>query len=202
MQQHSDLKSTLQEKRAQMQSHKIVHQEILAHKSLVESVCLQAQQLIDQTQDKSLSMYIVSIKQLFANIVSKSEELMDRSTVCVKEHTLLTNSMTNFQDWLVAFRDETNILADTCGEKADTRKKLNGFNDVLVKNEMGRAQLDDINQLCSLVVASTSPRGCDILHKMTLNLQDEVDSLTAGLRDTKTNLEVCPNILLNSQFNE
>ena len=121
-------------------------------------------------------MYITSIKQLFVNIVAKSEELMDRLSVCVKEHTQLTTSIASFQDWIGAFRDETQTLAETVGEKAETCKKLAGFNDVLVKNEQGRVQLEEILRLCTVVVGSTSPRGCEILHKITSNLQEELSS--------------------------
>jgi len=135
-------------------------------------------------------MFITSIKQLFINIVAKSEELMDRLNVCVKEHTQLTALMTSFQDWITAFRDETQTLAETVGEKAETRKKLTGFSDVLGKNEQGRGQLEEILRLCAIVVSSTSPRGCEILHKITANLQEELDTLTSSLQEMKKNLEV------------
>lgn len=50
-----------------------MHQEITSHQQLVESVCDKAQQLVDQTRDKSLNVYLQSIKQLFQNIVLKSQ---------------------------------------------------------------------------------------------------------------------------------
>lgn len=50
----------------------------MSHQQLVESVCEKAQNLVDQTQDKSLNVYLQSIKQLFQNIVSKSQDLLDR----------------------------------------------------------------------------------------------------------------------------
>ena len=50
-----------------------MHQEIMLHQQLVESVCDKAQQLVDQTQDKSLNIYLQSIKQLYQNIVTKSQ---------------------------------------------------------------------------------------------------------------------------------
>ena len=115
---------------------------------------------------------------------------MERLNGCVREHTQLTALMTSFQDWIGAFRDETQTLAETVGEKAETRKKLAAFDDVLVKNQLGRAQLDEILPLCAVVVGSTSPRGCEILHKITSNLQEELDTLTSDLKDMKTNLEV------------
>lgn len=65
MQIHTQLKATLQEKRAQLQSHKMVNQEIASHQILVEAVCEKATQLVDLTQDTSLQSYISSIKVLF-----------------------------------------------------------------------------------------------------------------------------------------
>ena len=189
MLQHSDLKSTLQEKRAQQQSHKIVHQEILGHKSLVESVCVKAQQLIEETQDKSLNAYITSIKQLFSNIVTKSEELMGRLDSCVKEHTQLNNSIKAFQDWITFFRDETQALSDTSGEKSETKKKLHLFEDIHEKRVQGLVQLDEIQQLCSVVVCSTSARGCQLVHKTISNLQEELEAVTSNLQELKKNLE-------------
>jgi len=62
---HTQLKGTLQEKKAQLQSHRIVNQEITSRQPLVEAVCDKAQQLVQTTNDKSLQVYITSIKQLF-----------------------------------------------------------------------------------------------------------------------------------------
>ena len=60
MQQHTELKPSFQEKKAQLQNHKIVHKEVTSHNSLVETVCTRAQALVDQTNDKSLNVYIDS----------------------------------------------------------------------------------------------------------------------------------------------
>jgi len=50
-----------------------MHQEITSHQALVESVCERAQQLVEQTQDSSMDTYLHSIKQLFQDIVKKSQ---------------------------------------------------------------------------------------------------------------------------------
>ena len=188
--QHSDLKSTLQEKRAQLQSHKIVHQEILAHQSLVESVCHKAQQLIDQTQDKSLCIFTTSIKQLFTDIVRKSEELMSRLETCVKDHTQLSACIKAFQDWVTAFRDQIQGLSDTSGEKAEARKRLSTIEEMQSKLEHGRNQIEELNQLCSVVSFSTSPRGVELLRKTIGGLQEELQTVSANLEEMKKSAEL------------
>lgn len=190
MLQHSDLKSTLQEKRAQLQSHKIVHQEILVHQSLVESVCHKAQQLIDQTQDKSLCIYTASIKQLFVDIVRKSEELMGRLETCVKDHTQLSGCIKSFQDWVTSFRDQIQGLSDTSGEKIDAHKRLHSIEEMQVKLEQGNAQVEELHQLCATIAFSTSPRGVELSRKTVTSLEEELHGVSANLDELKKNAEL------------
>lgn len=70
---HTQLKSSLQEKQAQLQNHKMKHQEIIGNQAMIEAVCDKATQLLNQTQDTSLNEYPQSIKTLFQNIVTKSK---------------------------------------------------------------------------------------------------------------------------------
>ena len=185
MQQHSDLKSTLQEKRAQLQSHRIVHQEILGHHQLVDQVCSRAQELIDETLDKSLEVYIASIRQLFTSICAKSVELMGRLETCVTDHSHLSSKIKSLQDWIGSLRDETRLLCDSlAGEKTETLKRIRELEELRTKREpAGRRQMEELNQLCSTVLTSTSPRGCDLLAKTLAGLNDEMDSTASELQD-------------------
>ena len=179
----------MQEKRAQLQSHKIVHQEILAHQPLVESVCSRAQQLIDQTHDKSLTVYITSIRQLFSSIVSKSEQLMDRLENCVKDHTQLSAAVKTVQDWIACFRDDIQGLSDIGGEKSETKKRIKGLEEMESRQEQGIRHFDQLKDLYATVATSTSPRGCDLLSKTVSGIKDELDSLWASLQDNKKSQE-------------
>ena len=58
-----------------------MHQEILGNQPLVVSVCDKAKQLVDQTKDTSLNIYLNSLKELVDNIVLKSK-------VCGKNYDL------------------------------------------------------------------------------------------------------------------
>ncbi|CAL4067051.1 unnamed protein product, partial [Meganyctiphanes norvegica] len=124
MQQHTELKSSLQEKTAQLQNHRLVHQEIQAHQTLVEMVCEKAQALVNQTQDKTLNIYIQSIKTLFHNIVLKSRDLLEKLDLCVQDHAQFNALCKSFGDWLNVQRDQLHLCADCTGEKSDLTKKL------------------------------------------------------------------------------
>lgn len=127
MQQHTELKNSLQEKTAQLQNHRLVHQEIQAHQSLVEMVCEKAQTLVNQTQDKTLNVYIQSIQTLFHNIVLKSRDLLDKLDLCVQDHAQFNTLCKSFGDWLNLQRDQLHLCADVSGEKSDLLKKLDNL---------------------------------------------------------------------------
>lgn len=114
---------------------------------------------------------------------------MTRLEKCVTDHTQLSSQAKLFQDWIAYFRDETQGLADTCGEKAETKKKVKQIEELQCKFEHGRRQLDDVKQLCSTVTSSTSPRGCELLAKNMASLQEELDGVVSSLEETKRSQE-------------
>lgn len=176
MHQHTELKATLQEKRAQLQNHRIMHQEIMSHQQLVESVCDKAQQLVNQTQDKSLNIYLQSIKQLFNNIVTKSEDLLKNLEECVDKHNAYNLQIIAFKDWLSTETDKAQEYDDVTGEKQDIEKKIASLSNIKTDNEnKGREKLEDLKKQLTVVAKSTAPKGNE-------ELQKELDTLTTMLQ--------------------
>lgn len=176
MHQHTELKATLQEKRAQLQNHKIMHQEIMSHQQLVESVCEKAQNLIDQTQDKSLNIYLQSIKQLFQNIVSKSQDLLENLEECVDKHHNLNLLIHGFKDWLNGESEKLAACDELTGEKADITKRLTTINTIKDNQTHGYKLLDDIKALFEIVSKSTAPKGNE-------EIQKEIDEMYKNLKN-------------------
>ena len=116
---------------------------------------------------------------------------MNRLETCLQDHNQLSGLVKGFQDWMAnVFRDEIQSLADSSGEKSETNKKLKALHELTTKLEQGRSKLDDIQHLCSTVVASTSPRGCDLLAKTTASLKEELETITVQLQETIANQEL------------
>lgn len=175
MQQHTELKATLQEKRAQLQNHKIMHQEIMSHQQLVAAVCDKAQQLVDQTQDKSLNIYLQSIKQLYQNIVAKSDDLLNNLEDCVEKHNQLNVKISGFKDWLSGETDKIQEKHDVSGEKFDIVKRIESLKQLRDNEKEGHALLDQIKKQMVEVAKSTAPKGVEQLKK-------EVDGLYSHLK--------------------
>lgn len=172
MHQHTELKATLQEKRAQLQNHKIMHQEIMSHQQLVESVCDKAQQLVDQTQDTSLNIYLQSIKQLFQNIVSKSQDLLDNLDECVDKHNQFNVLCHNFRDWMNRENEKLQECDDISGEKSDIAKRVMSIKALRENETEGNKMLDEIRELFGVVSKSTAPKGNDELEKEIDEMQN------------------------------
>ncbi|XP_074030429.1 muscle-specific protein 300 kDa isoform X10 [Leptinotarsa decemlineata] len=187
MHQHTELKSTLQEKRAQLQNHRIMHQEIMSHQQLVESVCDKAQQLVDQTQDKSLNIYLQSIKQLFLSIVSKSEELLKNLDDCVDKHTDYNKQISSFKQWISEQNDKLREFDDTTGEKSEINKRISNISSIKNFSETkGLEMLEEIKQKLISVAKSTAPKGVEALKKELQEIRGLLDQHLTNVSSSLT----------------
>jgi nesprin-1 len=199
MQQHTELKPSLQEKKAQLQNHRVVHQEVTSHNSLVETVCTKAQQLVDQTKDKSLNVYIDSIRMLFKNIGIKSGDLMEKLQVCVNDHEKFQSLTTNFSDFLSNQSDILTQCGDISGEKADLVRKQEILADLRSSKAEGIAKLQLLEETGAKVSKSTSKKGCDKIKRELNEIKESWSTHLQILDGVELNLEKA--IALWTQFN-
>ncbi|CAG9579065.1 unnamed protein product [Danaus chrysippus] len=194
MQKHTELKASLEEKKAQLQNHKIMHQEIMTHQQLVESVCDKAQQLVDQTHDASLNVYLQSIKQLFQNIVTKSQNLQDNLEDCVKRHEELVRLIQQFKEWLGSQSEKLLDIENAIGEKPEIMRKLQSAVALKDIEKVGSSKLDEIRAMFSVVSKSTSEAGNSVIKAEIDNLHSQllsaVESISTAEQKLKNTLEV------------
>lgn len=171
MQSHNELKTTLQEKRAQLQNHKLMHQEILTHNVLVDSVCDKAQQLVDQTQDASLNIYLQSIKTLFTNIVAKSQDLLDNLESCAQIHHTFNVQMSTVKSWLHGEKEKLLECDDTSGEKNDINRKLAALQLLRNNREQGDRLMNELRTQFEATKLGTSPKGIELIKKELTDIE-------------------------------
>uniref|UniRef100_A0A2A4K817 Calponin-homology (CH) domain-containing protein n=1 Tax=Heliothis virescens TaxID=7102 RepID=A0A2A4K817_HELVI len=194
MQRHTELKASLEEKKAQLQNHKIMHQEIMTHQQLVESVCDKAQQLVDQTHDASLNVYLQSIKQLFQNIVTKSQNLQDNLEDCVKRHEDLVRLIQQYKEWLGSQSEKLLDIENATGEKPEIIRKLQSAIALKDIEKVGSAKLDEIRAVFANVSKSTSEAGNTAIKAEIDNLHDQlrnaVENISSSEQKLKHTLEI------------
>lgn len=159
MQQHMDLKTTIQEKKAQLQNQKLMHQEILSHQPLVENVCERAKQFVIQTSDNSMEGFFHSIKELYTNIVSRSEELSKNLEQAVETHSIFNNLNNQFRMWLNNEVDSLNDLEDDAGEKSDINRKIMVVKELQKNLSIGETLLQGLQKSADAVANTSSPAG-------------------------------------------
>lgn len=174
MHQHTELKSSLEEKRAQLQNHKIMHQEIMSHQTLVESVCDKAQQLVDQTKDTSLNVYLQSIKQLFQNIVAKSRDLLENLEDCCEKHHRFNLQCKCLTDWLNGEREKLAECNDITGERSDISRRSMSLAVLKDGQVQGAEHLARLKELSETVANSTAPKGREVINKEVTTLENNL----------------------------
>ncbi len=189
MQEHTEPRATLEEKKGQLQNHRTIHQEITAHNSLVDAVCAKAQELVDETRDRSLDIYIESIRALFKNIGLKSKDLMDKLGSCVKEHTHYVGMMKAFTEFLGTQGDLLAQCADVSGEKSDLDRKMLILNELKNSKIAGDAKLGELEAQCSVVCKGTSAKGSQRLQQELQEVKDSWDTHSALIDDVEINVE-------------
>lgn len=171
IQSHTELKSTLQEKNLQLQNHKLMHQEILSQSSLVDNVCDKAQQLIDETKDANISKYLDSIKELFKNIVLKSEDLLNKLSDAVETHKTYINELSTAKTWINNEIEKLLPCESIQGEKSDIIKKVGRLEVVNTNKPTGEVMMKSLGILFEKVTVNTSPKGSEALLKELNDLQ-------------------------------
>lgn len=189
MQRHTELKASLEEKKAQLQNHKIMHQEIMTHQQLVESVCDKAQQLVDQTHDASLNVYLQSIKQLFQNIVTKSQNLQDNLEDCVKRHEDLVRLISQYKEWLGSQSEKLLDIENSTGEKPEIVRKLQSAVSLKDIEKVGSSKLDEIRAVFANVSKSTSESGNNAIKSEIDNLHDQLRNAVEGITSSEQKLK-------------
>ncbi|XP_033150837.1 nesprin-1 [Drosophila busckii] len=174
MQSHTEPKTTLQEKRAQLQNHKLLHQEISNHHLLVDNVCDKAQLLLQQIKDNSLQIYLDSIKQLFQGIVAKSADILANLEHCVQQHSELNAALAAAKSWLS--NEKTKLLEcdDAYGERADIKRKLHTLQQLAQAQAHAAQLLSDLSAQHAQLQPTTSDRGNELLAAELTELQTSV----------------------------
>lgn len=177
IQSHTELRSTLPEKNLQLQNHKLMHQEILAQTSLVDSVCEKAQQLINDTKDANISKYLDSIKDLFKSIVSKSDDLLKKLSDAVDAHKAYNAQLQTLKNWINNEVEKLIPCEGAHGEKSDIQGKIEKLEAIKENKTYGDNQLAKLTSLYDKVTLNTSNKGNEALQKEMNDVKEKINNL-------------------------
>ncbi|KAH7972825.1 hypothetical protein HPB52_017707 [Rhipicephalus sanguineus] len=186
----SQPRATLQEKKAQLQTHKVVHQDILSHQPAIDSMCERAQNLSATAAGKdTLGDHVQSTKAAFQELCTRSQGLTGQLTSAVEDHQKLVDKVVAFQDWIQSFQDQLQEHKDTTGEKKAIQGRLEQLTELTEKSKEGEVLLTEVREQSQVVSARSSPQGQALLSRELQGLQELLGKTLTSLQEARRNLE-------------
>ncbi|KAH9375402.1 hypothetical protein HPB48_010748 [Haemaphysalis longicornis] len=162
-------RATLQEKKAQLQTHKVVHQDILSHQPAIDSMCERAQNLAATAGKDSLGDHVQSTKSAFQELCTRSQASGPVSFV-----------------YLCSFSQR---FEDTTGEKKAIQGRLELLTELVEKSKEGESLLEEVREQSRVVSERSSPQGQALLAKELQGLQELLGKTLTSLQEARRNLE-------------
>ena len=156
------MKSSLDDKRKQLEEYHEIHNDIEAHEKLVSMVFEKTSKLMTQTNDFSLSAYLTSIQSLFETIKLKSSKLIQQMGECIQDQEDYEERLINFTDFLT---QQAHYLKEILSVKSqDPGFDVKSSVTVLIQRiDEGNALIMDLEDALADVSASTSDEGKNTL---------------------------------------
>ncbi|KAK7104412.1 hypothetical protein V1264_019133 [Littorina saxatilis] len=175
LKQDAELKATLPEKKAQLQNHKVLHQDILSRKHIMENLGEKAQALTKATPSAKVNKFVGELHAKYEKICELSESVLDRFEHSMKEHQQYQDASHDFQDWLNASREKLDMCADRSGDKMSLQAKRERISEFSAGLAEGERKLKSVVDLAAKTAKNTSPQGQDVLRREVDHLQREWD---------------------------
>ncbi|KAL8590280.1 hypothetical protein ACOMHN_006396 [Nucella lapillus] len=189
LEQDAELKATLPEKKAQLQNHKVLHQDILSRKHIIENLSEKAQGLSRATPSAKVSKVVGELQGKYDKICSLSRSVLDQLDQAVKDHQQYQDSSHDFQDWLNAAREKLDMCVDRSGDKMSLQAKRERLKEFSTGLTEGEGKLKSVKDLATKTSTNTSRQGQEVLHREVEHLQREWEDYRGRLSWSEQALE-------------
>ncbi|XP_076463750.1 muscle-specific protein 300 kDa-like isoform X7 [Babylonia areolata] len=189
LQQDAELKATLPEKKAQLQNHKVLHQDILSRKHIMENLSEKAQALSRSSPSAKVSKFVGELQGKYDKVCSLSKSVLERLEQSMKDHQQYQDGSHDFQDWLNAARDKLDMCVDRSGDKMSLQAKRERLREFSTGLAEGESKLRSVKELADRTGSNTSPQGQDVLQREMDHLHREWEDYCSRLRGAEQALE-------------
>lgn len=184
-----DLKSTREEKQAQLEALKKLQGEVRAKELEIDSVTEKAQQLHKGTMG-SRSLQITELGSKYQQISQKVKDLTSRWQQYVKTHQEFESNLSECSAWLGDIRNKMSYCSDlSASSQKDLENKLVLIQDLLLLKDEGFSKVQNVVELAQSVLANTSTVGHEPINKSLAKLQEEWSALASKMIEVKSMLD-------------
>jgi hypothetical protein len=179
------LKADLPEKKAQLEKFRLLARDVVQHQPQLNALLSQAQQLDEPTALKDMDDLVQHYNQLKAEIDGTTFKLQDRVT----EHEQYKEAYRQSMDWVLAKRQELQMIGDSSGSETELQEKLRRLKEFDASKPDGLRLFDQASGLASTIEGQSSSAGKDRISQEMKILQEEMDALKLSAGETEYSLE-------------
>ncbi|XP_022095660.1 nesprin-1-like [Acanthaster planci] len=189
----SELKSTLGEKKVQLERSKAIQQDIASHQKDIDALTEHAKKLLDRNPDglqpitEELQMFTDQYQASMDNI----KLAVDNHALSVAEHKEFQQGQREFANWLREAKNKLTSLTDVSGNSKTVQAKLAALEDLLTAKEAGQEKLDSVTGSGGRTLPLTAAAGQETITQQLQKDQEELAALMASLLDSRDRLKEC-----------
>ncbi|KAK6181528.1 hypothetical protein SNE40_009363 [Patella caerulea] len=185
----AEFKSTLPDKKAQLQNHKVLHQDILSREYIMENLIKKANSLMHSTPSAKVDKFVTELQKKYKKLCDKSKSRLDNLDQSAKDHQQYQDGYQDFQDWLNYSRDKLAACTDRSGDKLSLQSKRDRLKEFLSSVPEGESKLRITLELSTITAEHTSSHGREILKRESEHLQREWQDYLNLMQVSETSLE-------------
>ncbi|KAK3090120.1 hypothetical protein FSP39_009339 [Pinctada imbricata] len=199
------LRSTLEEKKTQLQNYKVLHQDVLSYQRVIDSVNDKAQTLVHSSSDPQLSKFVTQARSRYQKLCAAAKEHVHDYEQFVADHQQYNDAYNNCIEWLNNIREKLSMCADVSGDRHTIQSRLDKIqsyytgllksvrfpSDIVATKMEGEPKVRNVVELSERVLPNTAPQGKDIVMRETDALKHDWEAFVNALQKTKSDLENC-----------
>ena len=178
-------KGSLQEKKVQLQSHKIQHQDIKSHDHVLDSLVERSQGL----SQPRVKQQIENLTKQYKGLCRFSEDLLAKFESNVQEHQQFHDSYQECTDTLMSIREKMSAGGDTTGDRFAIQNKLETLQESVSQLAECEHKVTQTSDMCDKTLLNTSMAGREMLRREMSLLKDDCKSIVSEAGDGRSVLE-------------
>ncbi|CAG5135691.1 unnamed protein product, partial [Candidula unifasciata] len=181
----TELQTTLHEKKSKLQSHQILHRDILSRDHIIDKLTEKAHTLTQSAPSAKVKNFVEKLRHKYAMICETSKDVLVKLEHSVHDHQQYEISAQSFSNWLNSARERLEACTDQSGDKLSLKSKMDILKDLSSTIKDGENKLNHVKNLLTVTTKNSSRPGQDIMQRQLDHLQGEWDDYLAHMKSTE-----------------
>lgn len=184
-----DLKSSLPEKKTQLETLKTLQGEVRVKELEIDTVSEKGQQLHKGPSSVRASQ-ISELVSKYQQLAHRVKELNNRWQQYVQSHQEFEDGINDCKLWMDDISKKLDYCSDmSSSSQKDLESKLAMIQNVILLKDEGAVKIQSLVELAQVVLANTAPSGHEAINKALGKLQEDWSAIALRMIDVKSSLD-------------